>query len=85
VQDGQLRLSITDAGGAAVRPADIAGIFGRATSVRDDQSPAFVFDGRSYVAPVQAGGGNWNLRLVAHAADGTLFQQRIVVLVEAPQ
>lgn len=54
-------------------------VFGRATSVRADQEPAFTFDGTAYVAPVQAGPGNWNLRVVARAPDGTLFKQRIVV------
>lgn len=54
-------------------------VFGRATSVAADQVPDFTYDGAAFKAPVVAGAGNWNLRLVARAADGTLFQQRIVV------
>lgn len=82
VHQNELQLSITDSTGAPVQVTDVTGTFGRATEVRDDQIPTFVFDGTLYRAPVQTSGGNWNLRLVAHAADGTLFQQRIVVLVD---
>ena len=82
VHRGVLCVSITDAQGVPVQTAEIGGTFGRATSVRDDQTPAFVFDGQAYCAPVLTSGGNWNLRLVAHAGDGTLFQQRIVVRVD---
>jgi len=82
VHQGELQLSITDREGVPVQVADVTGTFGRATAVRDDQVPAFVFDGTLYRAPVETSGGNWNLRLVAHAADGSLFQQRIVVLVD---
>ena len=54
-------------------------IFGRATMVTDDQTPEFDFNGFNYTAPIYAGQGNWNLRLEARAADGTLFKQRIIV------
>lgn len=77
-----LILSITR-DGEAVRPNIVSAVFGRATSVMEDQRPAFVFDGRAFVAPVRAGEGNWNLRVVAEAADGTLFRQRLVVEVDA--
>lgn len=63
----------------AIAPQIEEAIFGRATSVARDQSPRFVFDGTALVAPVDAGGGNWNLRLRARAADGTRFEQRIIV------
>ena len=78
----QLQLSIIDDAGHPVRVADVTGTFGRATTVRDDQTPVFVFDGTVYSAPVQTRDGNWNLRLVAHATDGTLFQQRIVLRMD---
>ena len=55
--------------------------FGRATHVGEDQELMLDFDGASYVAPVVADAGNWNLRVVAIAADGTVFQQRIPVRV----
>ena len=82
VHEGMLRLEFLDASGAPVQPARIEGIFGRATSTRDDQTPAFVFGGQAYVAPVVTSAGNWNLRVIAVAADGTLFRQRLVVIVD---
>ncbi len=81
VQGEELQVSITDESGAPVQVAQIDGIFGRATSVRDDQTPAFEFDGQIYRAPVVTAEGNWNLRMEAVADDGTEFRQRIVVAV----
>ena len=68
-------LTILDEYGQPVRDAEIAGTLGRATNVRDDQKPEWVFDGRAYVAPVKLAPGYWNLRLEAKAADGTRFKQ----------
>ena len=82
VRDEMLTLSITDAMGAPVEVQSLSGVFGRATSVKDDQTPDFEFNGKAYVAPVQTSDGNWNLRLEAVAPDGTDFRQRIVVLVD---
>lgn len=65
--------------GASVQPDIHSAIFGRATSVAQDQFPTFHFDGTAFVAPVDVSAGNWNLRLVAHAEDGTVFKQRIIV------
>lgn len=81
VNDGVLMLSITDENGTAVEVAALDATFGRATSVRDDQTPDFVFTGTGYSAPVQTAPGNWNLRMVAEAVDGTAFRQRVVVRV----
>ena len=78
VRDGQLRLAILE-GGKAIDPVIEEAVFGRATMVAADQVPAFTFDGEGFVAPVEAGEGNWNLRLKVRAADGTLFQQRVIV------
>lgn len=79
LRGGDLVLAITGPDGAPVGDAAIDGTFGRATSVRDDQRPAFGFDGQAWRAPVVAGPGNWNFRLEAVAADGTPFHQRVVV------
>lgn len=65
--------------GRAIAPEILEATFGRATTVAQDQSPVFSFDGRRLVAKVDAGKGNWNLRLKARAEDGTLFRQRIIV------
>ena len=68
-------------GGEPVAPEIVDATFGRATTVAQDQTPVFAFDGKHLVADVDAGPGNWNLRLKARAADGTIFRQRIVVKV----
>lgn len=73
-----LLLSILE-DGRPIAPQIEAAVFGRATHVTLDQVPEFSFDGDHYVAKVDAGPGNWNLRLKTRAKDGTLFQQRIVV------
>ena len=80
LEGDQLRLSVSKDGTPQV-PLIEQAIFGRATSVAADQVPEFTFDGTGFVAPVQAGPGNWNLRIKARSAEGTLFQQRIVVQV----
>lgn len=69
------------ADGAPIAPQIERAIFGRATHVGQDQTPDFIFDGTALRARVSGGDGNWNLRLRARAADGTLFEQRIVVEV----
>ncbi len=68
--------------GKALSPVIEKAVFGRATSVAADQTPTFKFDGRAYVAEVEAGRGNWNLRVKMRAEDGTLFQQRVIVKVQ---
>lgn len=78
LQDGLLRLVILE-DGVPIAPMIDKSTFGLATSVAQDQTPDFYFDGSAYIAPVNATAGNWNLRLVAHAADGTVFQQRVIV------
>lgn len=81
VQDGLLSLQILKEG-TAIAPQIESATFGRATSVAADQTPDFKFDGTALVAPVDATGGNWNLRLKARAENGVLFQQRIIVRVD---
>lgn len=65
--------------GYPIAPKIASAVFGRATSVAQDQTPDFRYDGDALRATVQAGDGNWNLRLKAYAEDGTLFQQRLIV------
>ncbi|MEO1703422.1 MAG: FixH family protein [Pseudomonadota bacterium] len=67
--------------GAGVSPVIESAVFGRATSTAADQTPNFVFDGHKFTAEVEAGSGNWNLRVAARAENGALFQQRIIVEV----
>ena len=79
--DGQVVLSITDADGIPVEVSKLSAVLGRATHVKDDLQPAFEFDGTAYVAPVDLGAGNWNIRMVARANDGTEFTQRLILHV----
>ena len=77
VEGDELILELVGADGQPVGDAQIGGIFGRPTNVRDDQTPEFVFDGKVYRAPIQTAPGNWDFRLRAVAADGTNFQHRL--------
>ncbi|MDG1431713.1 MAG: FixH family protein [Paracoccaceae bacterium] len=78
--DGLLVLSITDKNGP-VRVQSLTATLGRATTVADDLTPDLVFNGTAYVAPVELRDGNWNIRMVALAPDGTTFQQRVILHV----
>ena len=78
VNGNTLTLSILQ-NGAPVNARIEKALFSRATMATDDQSPALVFNGFNYTAPVVADAGNWNLRLEARADEGTLFKQRIIV------
>jgi nitrogen fixation protein FixH len=80
LKDGQLILSIVDADGP-VEVQSITATLGRATTVADDMSPDLKFNGTAYVAPVDLRAGNWNIRILAVAPDGTAFQQRVILHV----
>ncbi|MCO4846802.1 MAG: FixH family protein [Yoonia sp.] len=80
VQAGILRLQIMK-DGQPVSPDIRSVVFGKATSVSADQFPELRFDGTAFVAPIDVKVGNWNLRIIAEAEDGTIFRQRIVVRV----
>ena len=80
-REGQLLLSVTDDKGAPVEVSRLDATLGRATHVKDDSTPNFVFDGTRYVAPADLAPGNWNIRMVAVADDGTMFRQRVVLHV----
>jgi len=81
-ENGQVILSITDKAGAPVTVSYLTAVLGRATHVKDDMTPEFVFDGTAYVAPATLDKGNWNIRMTAIAADGTPFEQRVVLWVK---
>jgi nitrogen fixation protein FixH len=81
VEEGRLTLAFNDAGGP-VAPEIVKATLGRATTVEADSTPEFTWTGSAYEAPVELAPGNWNLRLVAEADDGTLFQRRFPILVK---
>ena len=70
IEGDLLRLSFR-ADGRPVAPVIESAVLGRATHVGDDREPELTFDGRDFTAPVALAAGNWNLRLVARAEDGT--------------
>ena len=81
VTDGELHLLIDDAIGPVVAHIKSATL-GRATHVGEDVTPDFYHDGTRFVADIpELGAGNWNLRLVAEAPDGTAFRQRVIVRI----
>ena len=80
-QGDHVKLEITDAEGNPVEVAKLSATLGRATHVQDDQQPEFTFDGQAYVAPADLGPGNWNIRMVARARNGTEFTQRVILHV----
>ena len=80
LNDDRLTLRFTK-DGVAVIPEIETAVFGRATDVSVDQVPEFALDHGAFTARVDAGPGNWNLRVAARAEDGTPFKQRIVVEV----
>ena len=76
-----LTLSFND-GIGAVEPQITQATLGRATHVGDDRDLDLYFNGGAFTADVpDLGVGNWNLRLEAVAADGTVFRRRIVLRV----
>lgn len=77
-KDGVLLLTITDANGP-VEVQSLSATLGRATTVADDLNPDFTFDGSAYAAPVELEDGNWNIRMLAVAPDGTTFEQRVIL------
>ncbi|WP_372611027.1 FixH family protein [Aquicoccus sp.] len=79
--DGVLTLEITDEAGAPVEVRELDVLLGRPTHVKQDSEPAFVFNGSAYVAPAELDDGNWDLRMVATAEDGTEYRQRLKVRV----
>lgn len=80
---GLVILEITDENGRPVEVAELNATLGRATHVKDDQTPDFKFDGTAYVAPAALGDGNWNIRMKAMAEDGTRFEQRVILHVKS--
>ena len=81
--DGErLVLAITDAKGYPVQPKMLTAKVGRTTTVRDDRTPDFRFDGRAYLAADNLAPGYWNIWLEAEAFDGTTFQQRLELYVK---
>jgi nitrogen fixation protein FixH len=80
-ENGMLRISFLDDADTPVVVNGLEATVGRATQARDDQTPQFTYTQGTFLAPVELALGNWNIRLVATAPDGTSFRQRVVLHV----
>lgn len=78
---GELSLRFTDKTGGPVALASLDVLVGRPTEAKDDLHPSFAQVDGSYVAPAKLAHGKWMMMIEAHAADGTLFHQRIDLFV----
>jgi nitrogen fixation protein FixH len=80
--DGEIAVILRDAetGGPAVME-DLTVLVGRATHEREDFVPALVQRGARHAAPASLDPGNWVVRLEAVAPDGTVFRQRLPLVV----
>lgn len=78
---GELRLTFTDAQGFAAPVNDLSVLVGRPTEAKQDMRPVFTEVSGSFVAPVQLAKGKWMMHVEAYAPDGTLFRQRLDMVV----
>jgi nitrogen fixation protein FixH len=74
-------LSITDRSGQPVYVHDLNAVVGLATLDGHDNPVDLLFSGSDYRAPLDLPAGNWQLRLVATAQDGTAFRQILPLIV----
>ena len=82
VTDNVLTIAFTGRTGFPVEVGSLQATVGRATHVKDDVTPEFSYSDGTFTAPVDLAPGNWNIRMVATAPDGTTFRQRIVLDVD---
>ncbi|MDP2737751.1 MAG: FixH family protein [Pseudorhodobacter sp.] len=81
-QSGVLSLVIRDPAGLPARVEGLSLLVGRPTHVRDDQTLAMSYASGIFSAPVALDAGSWLIHVEAHAADGTLFRQRLDFVVK---
>ena len=81
VEDGILKLFLTDAEGNPVQPESLTAMVGRPTIARDDQKLAFFGENEALVAPVELEPGAWILKLNAKSASGAPFEKRLELWV----
>lgn len=81
-RDGRLTLAIRNRHGDIIPVDALEATVGRATHVYADVTPEFRMTSDGYVADVDLGDGNWNIRMTAKASDGTDFSRRIVLIKE---
>lgn len=75
---GRLKVAIRDRSELAVYPDDLTVTLGRPTESAEDVTPHLDAD---LSAPLDLAPGNWRVDVTAHAPDGTLFEQHLVLHV----
>ncbi len=73
----ELTLAVTDRGGLPARVAALSATVGRTTHRRADRTPVLTYEGGVYRAPLTLEPGAWTIHVVATAANGTQFRQRL--------
>lgn len=74
-------LSITDRAGRPIFVHDLQVVVGLATREGMDQPVDLLFRGSDYRAAMDLPDGNWQLRILATAPDGTAFRQFLPLIV----
>ncbi|TGD67662.1 nitrogen fixation protein FixH [Tabrizicola sp. WMC-M-20] len=80
--DRRLYLAFTDSDGQPAQITDLSVLVGRSTAARDDQTPDFTYAANLWTTPLDLEPGKWLLRVEARAVDGTLFSQRVSIMVK---
>lgn len=78
---GQLSLVFTGRGGVPVTVDSLKVLVGRTTEAAQDLWPEFRREGGVYLAPAALAPGKWMMKVEAMSPDGTLFEQRVEVVV----
>lgn len=80
-KDGQVTLTLTEAGGGTVVTPNIGMVIRHATSNKYDQDVALQFDGHKYIGQIDLPPGNWQARISAIALDGTAFTRTLSLYI----
>lgn len=79
----EIVLSITDRSGKTVYVNNLSAVVGLATREGQDRPVDLLFSGSDYRAKTDLPAGNWQLRVVATAQDGTAFRQILPLIVRS--
>ncbi|MFY0633948.1 MAG: FixH family protein [Vannielia sp.] len=80
-ENGVLTIAMTGAGGVPAAVEGFSAMIGRTTERQHDVEPEFAAEGSRFLARVVLTKGRWEIRVSAQAADGTPFEQRLILTV----
>lgn len=81
VTEGRLTVRLEGEHGRPVPVDTLAGMIGRPTVARDDQTLNLQYENGLWAAPVDLAPGAWVLKLATETADGVAFTKRIDIWV----